>query len=96
MTSTPDCGQLWIGHLSGRITIHTYAIGATGKIEFNLAPASVLLAHESRITVIFISRGFSIACSGDRNGVIVIWDLNRYIFKYKCLSINCIYNFILL
>ncbi|CAL1677884.1 unnamed protein product [Lasius platythorax] len=74
--STPDCGQIWIGHLSGRITVHTYTIGVTGKIEFSLTPATILLAHRSRVTTISLSRAFSVACSGDGNGVIAIWDLN--------------------
>ncbi|EFN65741.1 Lysosomal-trafficking regulator [Camponotus floridanus] len=84
--STPDCGQLWIGHLSGRITAHTYIIGITGKIEFSLAPAITLLAHRSRVTTISLSRAFSIACSGDANGVIAIWDLNSltYVRSIVC------------
>lgn len=76
MGSAPDCGQLWIGHLSGKITVHTYAV-VISKIDFTLTPASVLLAHRSRITTVFLSRAFSIAVSGDSSGVIVIWDLNR-------------------
>lgn len=76
MGSAPDCGQLWIGHLSGKITVHTYKV-VTNKIDFTLIPASVLLAHRSRITAVFLSRAFSIAVSGDSSGVIVIWDLNR-------------------
>ncbi|XP_011866548.1 PREDICTED: lysosomal-trafficking regulator isoform X3 [Vollenhovia emeryi] len=76
LASTPDCGQLWVGHLSGRITVHAYTIGSTGKIEFSSASATVLLAHSSRVTVISLSRTFSVACSGDGSGVIVIWDLN--------------------
>ncbi|XP_020281501.1 lysosomal-trafficking regulator isoform X2 [Pseudomyrmex gracilis] len=74
--SAPDCGQLWTGHLSGRITVHTYTIEATGKFKFNSASATVLLAHRSRVTAISLSRAFSIVCSGDSSGVIVIWDLN--------------------
>ncbi|XP_032666117.1 lysosomal-trafficking regulator isoform X3 [Odontomachus brunneus] len=74
--SAPDCGQLWAGHLLGRITVHTYTIGATGKIEFSSAPASVLLAHRNRVMMISLSRAFSIACSGDSSGVMIIWDLN--------------------
>ncbi|XP_026675054.1 lysosomal-trafficking regulator isoform X2 [Ceratina calcarata] len=73
--SAPDCGQLWIGHLSGRITVHTYTVVAS-KIEFGSTPASVLLAHRSRVTTISLSRTFSIAVTGDTDGVIVIWDLN--------------------
>lgn len=61
--------------------MHTYTIGATGKIEFSLAPATTLLAHRSRVTTISLSRAFSIACSGDANGVIAIWDLNRYMIQ---------------
>ncbi|XP_011343929.2 lysosomal-trafficking regulator isoform X3 [Ooceraea biroi] len=84
--TAPDCGQLWIGHLSGRITVHTYTIGTTGKIEFSLAPATVLLAHRNRVTVISLSRVFSIACSGDGSGVIAIWDLNSltYVRSVVC------------
>ncbi|XP_018058565.1 PREDICTED: lysosomal-trafficking regulator [Atta colombica] len=76
LASTPDCGQLWIGHLSGRITVHAYTIGTAGKIEFSSTPATVLLAHNNRVTVISLSRTFSIACSGDGSSVIIIWDLN--------------------
>ncbi|KAL0119810.1 hypothetical protein PUN28_007922 [Cardiocondyla obscurior] len=76
LVSTPDCGQLWIGHFSGKIVVYTYTVGSTGKIEFNLTSATVLLAHRSRVTVISLSRAFSVACSGDGNGTIVIWDLN--------------------
>ncbi|XP_036146533.1 lysosomal-trafficking regulator isoform X4 [Monomorium pharaonis] len=76
LASTPDCGQLWIGHLSGRITVHAYTIGTTSKIEFSSTSATVLLAHRNRVTVISLSRAFSIACSGDSSGIIVIWDLN--------------------
>ncbi|XP_024939057.1 lysosomal-trafficking regulator isoform X2 [Cephus cinctus] len=74
--SAPDCGQLWIGHLSGRITVHSYNVVTAGKIEFSSAPASVLLGHRSSVIVIALSRAFSIAVSGDSEGVIVIWDLN--------------------
>ncbi|XP_017760097.1 PREDICTED: lysosomal-trafficking regulator isoform X2 [Eufriesea mexicana] len=83
--SAPDCGQLWIGHLSGRITVHTYTV-ITSKIDFSSIPASVLLAHRSRITIISLSRAFSIAVTGDENGVIVIWDLNSltYIRSILC------------
>lgn len=81
LQSAPDCGQLWTGYLSGKITVHTYNIGTSGKIEFSSTPASVLLAHRSRVTTISLSRAFSIAVSGDGNGVIVIWDLNRYVYS---------------
>ncbi|XP_023288682.1 lysosomal-trafficking regulator isoform X2 [Orussus abietinus] len=74
--SAPDCGQLWAGHLSGRITVHSYAIGSTGKVEFSSSPPSVLLAHRNSVTVIGLSRVFSIAVTGDSNGMIAIWDLN--------------------
>lgn len=59
--------------------MHAYTIGTTGKIEFSSASATVLLAHRSQVTVISLSRIFSVACSGDGNGIIVIWDLNRYV-----------------
>lgn len=72
---------MWTGYLSGKITVHTYNIGTSGKIEFSSTPASVLLAHRSRVTAISLSRAFSIAVSGDGNGVVVIWDLNRYVFR---------------
>lgn len=77
MVSTPDCGQLWIGYKSGKITVYSYYIGYSGKIEFNASSHSVLLAHNCSVTSIVLSRAFSIAVSGDRNGNIVIWDLNR-------------------
>lgn len=75
--------------------MHTYTIGATGKIEFSLAPASVLLAHRSRVMVISLSRAFSIACSGDSNGVLIIWDLNRYAGEdtsHEYLKLNYLYK----
>ncbi|XP_016916975.2 lysosomal-trafficking regulator isoform X2 [Apis cerana] len=83
--SAPDCGQLWIGHLSGRITVHTYTV-IISKIDFSSTPASILLAHRSRITTISLSRAFSIAVTGDAIGVIVIWDLNSltYIRSIFC------------
>ncbi|XP_043669052.1 lysosomal-trafficking regulator isoform X1 [Vespula pensylvanica] len=86
LASAPDCGELWTGYLSGKITVHTYNIGTSGKIEFSSIPASVLLAHRSRVTTISLSRAFSIAVSGDGNGVIVIWDLNSlsYIRSIVC------------
>ncbi|XP_076673285.1 lysosomal-trafficking regulator mauve isoform X3 [Andrena cerasifolii] len=83
--SAPDCGQLWAGHLSGRITVHAYTV-APSKIDFSSAPASVLLAHRSRVTTISLSRAFSIAVTGDASGVIVIWDLNSltYVRSISC------------
>ncbi|XP_025074143.1 lysosomal-trafficking regulator [Pogonomyrmex barbatus] len=92
LASTPDCGQLWIGHLSGRITVYAYTVGSSGKIEFSLASATVLLAHRSRVMVISLSRTFSIACSGDGNGIIVIWDLNSltYVRSIVCNQVYAI------
>ncbi|KAK9307869.1 hypothetical protein QLX08_001934 [Tetragonisca angustula] len=83
--STPDCGQLWIGHLSGRVTVYTYTV-VTSKIDFTSTSASVLLAHRNRITTIALSRAFSIAVTGDSTGVIIIWDLNSltYIRSISC------------
>nr|XP_031829347.1 lysosomal-trafficking regulator isoform X2 [Nomia melanderi] len=83
--SAPDCGQLWAGHLSGRVTVHTYTV-VPSKIDFSSVPACVLLAHRSRITTISISRAFSIAVTGDTSGVIVIWDLNSltYVRSVSC------------
>ncbi|XP_076389629.1 lysosomal-trafficking regulator mauve isoform X1 [Megachile rotundata] len=89
LSSAPDCGQLWAGHLSGRITVHTYTV-VTSKIDFNSASASVLLAHRNRITTISLSRAFSIAVSGDASGVIVIWDLNSLMY---IRSISCDQNY---
>ncbi|XP_043270510.1 lysosomal-trafficking regulator isoform X2 [Venturia canescens] len=84
--SAPDCGQLWAGHLSGRITVHAYNVGAVGKIEFSTGPATVLLAHRTAVKVIALSRAFSIAVSGDASGLIVIWDLNSltYVRSISC------------
>ncbi|XP_014603828.1 PREDICTED: lysosomal-trafficking regulator isoform X1 [Polistes canadensis] len=90
LASAPDCGQLWTGYLSGKITVHTYNIGTSGKIEFSSVPASVLLAHRSRVIAISLSRAFSIAISGDGNGVIVIWDLNNLSYVR---SIVCDYKY---
>ncbi|XP_011300955.1 lysosomal-trafficking regulator isoform X2 [Fopius arisanus] len=84
--SAADCGELWVGQLSGRITVHSYNIEAAGKIEFGTGPASVLLAHRCAVRVIALSRAFSIAVSGDDEGVIVIWDLNSlsYVRSIVC------------
>ena len=80
MSSAPDSSQLWAGHSSGSISIYAYSMNSTGKIEFSLAPETVLLAHRSSVTVISLSRAFSIGVSGDAEGVIVIWDLNWSVF----------------
>ncbi|XP_076766095.1 lysosomal-trafficking regulator mauve isoform X3 [Xylocopa sonorina] len=87
--STPDCGQLWAGHLSGKITVHTYAV-VTSKIDFSSTQSSVLLAHRNRVTTISLSRAFSIAVTGDASGVIVIWDLNSltYVRSIFCDQSN--------
>lgn len=77
MKSAPDCGQFWIGYLSGRIVVYECSVSITGKIEFNSLSPSVLLAHRNRITAIDLSRAFSIAVSADCEGGLVIWDLNR-------------------
>ncbi|XP_046418983.1 lysosomal-trafficking regulator isoform X1 [Neodiprion fabricii] len=86
LASVPDCGQLWAGHLSGRISVYSYSVGTTGKIQFSLSPASSLLAHRCAVTAIALSRAFSIAVSSDNEGVVVIWDLNRsdtyYLLSY--------------
>lgn len=68
--------------------MHAYIIGTTGKIEFSSASATVLLAHSSRVTVISLSRTFSVACSGDSTGIIMIWDLNRYMIQESILHIS--------
>jgi hypothetical protein len=83
MKSSPDCGQFWIGHVSGRIVVYACTVGVTGKIEFSSSSPSVLLAHRRRVVAIELSRAFSIAVSGDNEGVLVIWDLNRYIQYIK-------------
>ncbi|KAJ8668849.1 hypothetical protein QAD02_000108 [Eretmocerus hayati] len=76
LKSSPDCGQLWVGYASGRIVVYACIITPNGKIEFNSTSPSVLLAHRSRISVIELSRSFSIAVSGDIDGILVVWDLN--------------------
>lgn len=83
MKSSPDCGQFWIGYASGRIVVYACSVSTSGKIEFSPASPSVLLAHRKRITNIELSRAFSIAVSGDNEGVLVIWDFNRYIVDHK-------------
>ncbi|XP_046739127.1 lysosomal-trafficking regulator isoform X3 [Diprion similis] len=86
LASVPDCGQLWAGHLSGRISVYSYSVGTVGKIQFSLSPASSLLAHRCAVTAIALSRAFSIAVSSDNEGVVAIWDLNRsdifYLLSY--------------
>ena len=79
MSSAPDSNQLWAGHSSGRIAIYAYSITSAGKIEFSVSPATVPLAHRSSVTVISLSRAFSVGVSGDTEGIIVIWDLNRFV-----------------
>ncbi|XP_023246507.1 lysosomal-trafficking regulator [Copidosoma floridanum] len=76
MKSSPDCEQLWIGYVSGRIVVYTCTVTTTGKIEFSSASPSVLLAHRNRVTFIELSQAFRIAVSGDTQGILVIWDLN--------------------
>ncbi|XP_074102061.1 lysosomal-trafficking regulator mauve isoform X2 [Cotesia typhae] len=94
--SAADCGQLWIGYMSGKIMVYSYTIEASGKIKFEspTAPASVLLAHRCAITVIVLSGAFSIAVSGDVKGVIVIWDLNSlsYVRSIVCHDIYTVNN----
>ncbi|XP_078037136.1 lysosomal-trafficking regulator mauve isoform X2 [Augochlora pura] len=87
--SAPDCGQLWAGHLSGKVTVYTYTV-VPGKIDFSSTPPCVLLAHRSRITTISLSRAFSISVTGDASGVIVIWDLNSLTYVR---SISCEENY---
>ncbi|XP_076299620.1 lysosomal-trafficking regulator-like [Lasioglossum baleicum] len=90
LASAPDCGrQLWAGHLSGRVTVHTYTV-VPGKIDFSSAPPCVLLAHRSRITTVSLSRAFSISVTGDASGLIVIWDLNSLTYVR---SISCEENY---
>ncbi|XP_033229888.1 lysosomal-trafficking regulator isoform X2 [Belonocnema kinseyi] len=86
MSSAPDSGQLWAGHSSGSISVYAYGINPTGKIEFRLAAETILLAHRSSVTVISLSRAFSIGVSGDAEGVIAIWDLNclTYVRSIVC------------
>ncbi|XP_034950425.1 lysosomal-trafficking regulator [Chelonus insularis] len=94
IASAPDCGQLWFGHHSGKIIVYEYNIKSTGKIDFKLTPASVLLAHRSTITIIVLSRAFSIVVSGDNKGIIVIWDLNSllYVRSIVCDPIYSIHS----
>ncbi|KAK0171372.1 hypothetical protein PV328_009113 [Microctonus aethiopoides] len=86
--SAADCGQLWLGHFSGRITVYSYNIETIGKIEFTSGPASILLAHRSAIQVIALSRAFSIGVSGDNQGIIVIWDLNSLSYVRSIICNN--------
>lgn len=77
MKSAPDCGQLWIGYHSGQIRVYSYIVTMTGKIEFSIASPTTLLGHRKRVTAVELSRAFSIAVSGDKEGILIIWDLNR-------------------
>ncbi|XP_012252611.2 lysosomal-trafficking regulator [Athalia rosae] len=90
LASVPDCGQLWIGHLSGRITVYSYTVGAVGKLEFSSSPPSSLLAHRCAVTAIALSRAFSIAVSSDSEGVVVIWDLNSLSY-IRSVQSDCCY-----
>ncbi|XP_046739126.1 lysosomal-trafficking regulator isoform X2 [Diprion similis] len=89
LASVPDCGQLWAGHLSGRISVYSYSVGTVGKIQFSLSPASSLLAHRCAVTAIALSRAFSIAVSSDNEGVVAIWDLNSLSYVRSVQSDHC-------
>lgn len=74
--SVPDCHQLWMGHLSGRLVVYRYSFEAVrGQLDFNSDPIT-LLGHTSAILKIHLSRSFSIAVSASQDQTAIIWDLN--------------------
>lgn len=74
--SVPDCHQLWIGHLSGRLVVYRYNFEPVrGQLDFNTDPVT-LLGHTSAILKIHLSRSFSIAVSASQDNTAIIWDLN--------------------
>lgn len=76
--SVPDCHQLWMGHLSGRLVVYRYSFEAVrGQLDFNSDPVT-LLGHTSAILKIHLSRSFSVAVSASQDQTAIIWDLNRY------------------
>ena len=43
-------------------------------------PALKLIGHEAAVKTIVICKSFSIAISGDADGVCIAWDLNRFCY----------------
>lgn len=80
--SVPDCHQLWMGHLSGRIVVYSFNFeAARGQLNFESDPVA-LLGHTGAILKIHLSRSFSIAVSASQDHTAIIWDLNRCAFSY--------------
>lgn len=73
----PDCSQLWMGHLSGKLVVYEYKFTPSkGHLEFNSEPV-ILLGHEGAIQSIYICCSFSIVVSASHDGSAIIWDLNK-------------------
>ncbi|XP_014251875.1 lysosomal-trafficking regulator isoform X2 [Cimex lectularius] len=88
-TSIPDCNQLWVVYLSGKINVYKYYFDNTGKsVEFDEVPVT-LVGHKDMISNVAISRLFSIAVSASHDGSASIWDINTltYIRSLPVISI---------
>lgn len=93
--SVPDCHQLWMGHLSGRLVVYRYNFEAVrGQLDFNSDPVT-LLGHTNAVLKIHLSRSFSIAVSASQDCTAIIWDLNslsyiRSIHLGSPISLVCV------
>ncbi|KAF6210395.1 hypothetical protein GE061_013499 [Apolygus lucorum] len=75
--SVPDCNQLWVAYVTGKIHVYTYKFdGVGGSLDLELMP-TCLVGHRSSVTSIAISRAFSIAVSVSEDGSAIMWDINR-------------------
>ncbi|XP_068085277.1 lysosomal-trafficking regulator [Anabrus simplex] len=86
--SMPDCNQLWIGHLSGKLVVYEYKFDPSrGLLEFRNEPVT-LLGHTGTIHSLYICRSFSIVVSGSEDGTAIAWDLNNlsYVRSIPCVG----------
>ena len=60
-------------------TVSAWHVHNSGE-EIQLHLRSTLFGHRSLITVISVSRAFSVLLTADINGVIILWDLSRLDF----------------
>lgn len=60
-------------------TVSTWTFTSTAK-SVDLQPAGSLFGHRSPVTVLAVSRSFSILLSASTDGQIMLWDLNRQTF----------------
>ncbi|KAF5859341.1 hypothetical protein ETB97_002952 [Aspergillus alliaceus] len=60
-------------------TVSTWTFTSTAK-SVDLQPAGSLFGHRSPVTVLAVSRSFSVLLSASTDGQIMLWDLNRQTF----------------